>query len=64
MTAEPWRVGEHYAIHVYEGDRPVATFHRAMDAEIAVTAYNEWLSAFTGTTLVPVGPRTPLDADS
>lgn len=36
----PWRVGEHYAIHVYEGDRPVATFANALDAEMAVSAYN------------------------
>lgn len=35
-----WRVGEHYGIHVYEGDRPVATFHQALDAEIAVDSVN------------------------
>lgn len=28
----PWRVGNHYGIHVYEGDRPVATFHQPEDA--------------------------------
>lgn len=36
----PWRVGEHYKIHVYEGDRPVATFHNPEDAQAAVDAYN------------------------
>jgi hypothetical protein len=39
----PWRVGQHYGIHVYEvtaagDDRPVATFHRAEDAARAVAA--------------------------
>ncbi len=34
----PWRVGSHYGIHVYEGDRPVATFHRPEDAARAVAA--------------------------
>ena len=33
-----WRVGRHYAIHVYEGDRPVATFHREEDARRCVDA--------------------------
>lgn len=37
-TGQPWRVGQHYGIHVYEGDRPVATFHRAEDAAAAVEA--------------------------
>lgn len=36
-----WRVGEHYGIHVYDGDRPVATFHRAEDAAEVVAAHNE-----------------------
>lgn len=38
MTAPhaPWRVGTHYGIHVYEGDRPVATFHREEDARRCV----------------------------
>lgn len=36
----PWRVGQHYGIHVYEGDRPVATSHRSEDAERAVAAVN------------------------
>jgi hypothetical protein len=31
-------VGQHYGIHVYEGDRPVATFHNAEDARRAVEA--------------------------
>lgn len=35
-----WRVGEHYGIHVYEGDRPVATFHDAKDAASAVASFN------------------------
>lgn len=34
----PWRVGEHYKIHVYQGDRPVATFHNSSDAHLAVAA--------------------------
>lgn len=38
MTA--WRVGSHYGIHVYEGDRPVATFHDAADARRCVEAVN------------------------
>ena len=38
--SETWRVGEHYGIHVYAGDRPVATFHRADDAARAVAAVN------------------------
>jgi len=42
----PWRVGESWGIHVYEGEkgspgeRPVATFHRAEDAARAVAAVN------------------------
>ena len=36
----PWRVGVHYGIHVYAGDRPVATFHNAYDAAAAVDAIN------------------------
>lgn len=41
-----WRVGEHYGIHVYEVDpdgavdRPVGTFHRPVDAAMAVVAVN------------------------
>lgn len=43
-----WRVGQHYGIHVYEDngdepsdlDRPVATFHTALDAVDAVRAHN------------------------
>jgi hypothetical protein len=30
----PWRVGSHYGIHVYEDQRPVATFHREEDAPL------------------------------
>jgi len=37
-TMDGWRVGRHYPIHVYEGDRPVATFHTAIDARRAVAA--------------------------
>jgi len=40
MSTEHWRIGKHYGIHVYEGDRPVATFHRAEDAMVAVIAHN------------------------
>jgi len=36
----PWRVGQHYGLHVYEGERPVATFHRPEDAARAVDAVN------------------------
>lgn len=35
-----WRIGEHYQIHVYEGERPVATFHAVVDAKRAVDAVN------------------------
>jgi hypothetical protein len=40
-----WRVGEHYGIHVYEGDRPVATFHDPRDATLAIQAVNHPLVA-------------------
>jgi hypothetical protein len=40
IEAGEWRVGEHYGIHVYEGDRPVATFHNSRDAYAAVDAHN------------------------
>jgi hypothetical protein len=33
-----WRVGRHYAIHVYEGERPVATFHTVIDARLGAAA--------------------------
>jgi hypothetical protein len=38
VPAEPalWRVGSHYGIHVYEGQRPVATFHTVLDARRCV----------------------------
>ncbi len=36
-----WRVGEHYGIHVYEGDRPVGTFSTSEDALRAVAALDE-----------------------
>lgn len=35
-----WRVGNHYGIHVYDGDRPVATFLRSDEAMRAVHAVN------------------------
>lgn len=38
---ERWRVGSHYGIHVYQGDRPVATFHDPEDAARAVRAVND-----------------------
>lgn len=41
----PWRIGSHYGIHVYEGDRPVATFHTVADARAAVEAYNALAAA-------------------
>ena len=37
---EPWRVGSHYKVHVYQGERPVATFHDPADAARAVAAAN------------------------
>ena len=40
VPAVLWRVGSHYGIHVYAGDVPVATFHRAEDALRAVVAVN------------------------
>ncbi len=42
---ERWRVGAHYGIHVYAGDVPVATFHRAEDAARAVAAVNAAMAA-------------------
>ena len=44
MNSQPWRIGKHYGIHVYQGDRPVATFHDPSDAIAAVNAYNLALS--------------------
>lgn len=37
---EPYRVGTHYGIHVYQGDRPVATFHDPDEAQAFVDAMN------------------------
>jgi hypothetical protein len=45
MSAQLWRVGRQYGIHVYEGDRPVATFHTVADAALAVKAHNEYVKA-------------------
>lgn len=39
-AGEAWRVGRSYGIHVYCGDRPVATFLDAADAERAVADHN------------------------
>lgn len=39
-TMAAWRVGRHYNIHVYEGERPVATFHSPDDARRCVEAVN------------------------
>jgi hypothetical protein len=36
--AVPWRLGSHYQIHVYAGERPVATFHTVEDARRCVSA--------------------------
>lgn len=40
MSSE-WRVGEHYKIHVYEDETPVATFHTVADAQRAVEDHND-----------------------
>ncbi len=37
---ERYRVGSRYGIHVYSGDRPVATFFDAREAEAFVAAAN------------------------
>lgn len=52
-----WRIGKHYGIHVYEGDRPVATFHDAADAERAVAAVNA--AEPTGPATLLLVPRPP-----
>lgn len=35
-----WRVGTHYGIHIYEDDRPVATFFREDEARHAADLHN------------------------
>ncbi len=40
VAGQPWRVGTSYSIHVYQGDRPVATFVNPADAQRAVEAVN------------------------
>ena len=50
VPAEPWRIGSHYGIHVYAGDRPVATFHYNEEAAIAVAAVNGLIPATTSET--------------
>jgi hypothetical protein len=39
-AAEPWRVGTKYGLHVYCGNRPVATFFDDTEARLAVDAVN------------------------
>lgn len=41
MTEREWRLGEHYRIHVYEDQRPVATFFEEADAKLAVEDHND-----------------------
>jgi hypothetical protein len=43
-NATPWRVGQHYGIHVYAGNTPIATFHTVADAARAVEAVNLWIT--------------------
>lgn len=42
-----WRQGRHVSIHVYEDDRPVATFVNAADAERVVACVNSMGSVGT-----------------
>lgn len=44
----PYRVGDHYGIHVYQGDRPVATFFREDEAAAFVAARNAELQSTKG----------------
>lgn len=37
---QPWRVGD-CGNHVFQGDRPVATFHDPIDAEMVVQSVNQ-----------------------
>lgn len=37
---EPWRLGSHMPINVYEGDRPICQCHNAADADRIVEAVN------------------------
>lgn len=41
LDAGGYRVGSHYGIHVYDGDRPVATFHDPDEAARFVAAINQ-----------------------
>lgn len=50
-----WRVGAHYGIHVYEGERPVATFHDPADAQRAVDAINTARGLMVGPRGLPLG---------
>lgn len=49
--SDPYRVGNDYPIHVYQGDRPVATFFTAEEAKAFVDAVNRVES-------LPEPPRT------
>lgn len=49
-----WRIGNHYKIHVYEGNRPIAAFHRPEDAAIAVADHNRPFRRYGGTRSGPV----------
>jgi hypothetical protein len=51
-----WRTGRHYGIHIYEDDRPVATFHDPADAQRAVDAVN---TAHGPDHLVTIEPNRP-----
>jgi len=55
----PWRIGQHYGVHVYEGERPVGTFHTPEDAARAVEAVNRAAPR----ELRPAPHRTPYQED-
>jgi hypothetical protein len=54
---QTWRLGQHYLIHVYEGDRPVATFHDPIDARRAVEAVNADVCHACGLKILPDEPH-------
>jgi hypothetical protein len=35
-----WRLGQHHKVHVYEGEEPIATFHKTENARQAVEDHN------------------------
>jgi len=41
LAVAEWRVGEHYKIHVYDDEVPIATFHNNIDAQRAVEDHND-----------------------